>query len=92
MSHPKLLLGCTGPILFGRDLPPHLGRAFGRHVFKLLNDRPSRGLWLRDLPLSLDSLRRSYGFAEPMEAYDAEARRTGRPTYLGETRPVPTGR
>lgn len=64
-------------IIRGQSLPAHLGRAWGRHIFALLHLGRNNGLWLRDLPLSLDSLAREYGFMEPYMAYLNECRRTG---------------
>jgi hypothetical protein len=68
--------------LFGRELPAHLGRAWGRHIFALLHLPPARApkraaLWLRDLPLGLAHLHDAFGFREPLQAYYAECVRTG---------------
>lgn len=68
------------PSLRGTEFPKHLQVAYGRHIFRLLHgnsDRP--GLWLRDLPLSLDSLVREFGFIHAGNAYQAECNRAGVP-------------
>jgi hypothetical protein len=80
--HPNVIFSCGGAVLHGADLPAHLGKAFGRYVFRLLHvgePNTGRGLWLRDLPLNLESLAAFHRFPEPLNAYRAECERVKLP-------------
>lgn len=88
VRHPGLFPGIAPGIwdLRGEDFPPHLQKAFGRAVFRLLHRPPAvhvdgchfhRGLiYLRDLPLNLLVLD-AQGYPWARSAYDYECCRTG---------------
>jgi hypothetical protein len=59
----------------GKCLPRHLQVAFGRGVFRLCHTQLTHGLvYLRDLPLNLDTLSRQ-GFPHALAAYRSECAR-----------------
>jgi hypothetical protein len=65
-------------VITGKHLPKHIGKAYGRHIFRRLHVGPvGNALWLRDLPTSIFDLDREYGFTDALQAYHAECGRTG---------------
>lgn len=68
-------------VLRGKVMPAHIGRAYGRYIFRLLHTTksPRTKLFLLDLPLSLSQLGYEYGICEPARAYTQECDRVGIP-------------